>query len=67
MANLLTAIGQLDELAKFLTSTVPNADSIRLAEVFAEALDRRCGGHLAFPGEAVTMPGMPLFRFDSQS
>lgn len=67
VANLLTAIGQLDELAKFLTSTVPNADSIRLAEVFAEALDRRCGGHLAFPGEAVTMPGMPLFRFDSQS
>ena len=63
VANLLFAVGRFSDLAKFLTSTVPNSDSIRLAEVYAEALDRRCGGHLAFPGEAVTMPGMPLFRF----
>ena len=67
VANLFAAIGKFDQLAKFLTSTVPNADSIRLAEAFAEALDRRCGGHLAFPGEAVTMPGMPLFRFDPRT
>ena len=63
VANLLFAVGRFADLAKFLTSTVPNNDSIRLAEIYAEALDRRCGGHLAFPGEAVTMPGMPLFRF----
>ena len=64
MANLLFASGRFAELAAFLTRTVPNSDSIRLAEIHAEALDRRCGGHLAFPGEAVTMPGNPLFRFD---
>ena len=64
VANLLFAISRSAELAKFLTSTVPNNDSIRLAEIYAEALDRRCGGHLAFPGEAVTMPGTPLFRFE---
>jgi hypothetical protein len=63
VANLLFAVGRFADLAKFLTSTVPNSDSIRLAEIYAEALDRRCGGHLAFPGEAVTMPGIPLFRF----
>lgn len=63
VANLLFATGRFADLTKFLTSTVPNGDSIRLAEVYAEALDRRCGGHLAFPAEAVTMPGAPLFRF----
>lgn len=64
VANLLFTIGRFADLAKFLTSTVPNSDSIRLAEIYAEALDRRCGGHLAFPAEAVTMPGTPLFRFE---
>jgi hypothetical protein len=64
VANLLFAIGRFADLAKFLTSTVPNNDSIRLAEIYAEALDRRCGGHLTFPAEAVTMPGVPLFRFE---
>ncbi len=64
VADLLFAVGRHGELAKFLVSTVPNSDSIRLAECFAEALDRRCAGHLAFPGEALTMPGTPLFRFD---
>ena len=63
-AHLLFATGRHQELSAFLTRTVPNADSIRLAEIYAEALDRRCGGHLAFPGEAVTMPGLPLFRFE---
>jgi hypothetical protein len=65
VANLLFAIGRFADLTKFLTSTVPNGDSIRLAEIYAEALDRRCAGHLAFPAEAVTMPGVPLFRFDT--
>lgn len=65
VAHLLFAAGRFADLAKFLTSTVPNNDSIRLAEIYAEALDRRCGGHLAFPGEAVTMPGAPLFRFEA--
>ncbi|MBX9455620.1 MAG: hypothetical protein KL863_06100 [Rhizobium sp.] len=64
VANLLFATGKFADLTKFLISTVPNSDSIRLAEIYAEALDRRCAGHLAFPAEAVTMPGMPLFRFD---
>lgn len=63
VSNLLFATGKFADLTKFLTSTVPNSDSIRLAEIYAEALDRRCAGHLAFPAEAVTMPGMPLFRF----
>lgn len=67
VANLLFANGRNADLAKFLSGTVPNADSIRLAEAFAEALDRRCAGHLAFPGEAVTMPGQPLFRFAPQT
>jgi hypothetical protein len=67
VANLLFAIGRHADLARFLVSTVPNPDSIRLAEAFAEALDRRCGGHLSFPGEALTMPGKPLFRFDPRS
>ena len=66
-ANLLFASGRHEELAKFLTSTVPNSDSIRLAEVFAEALDRSCGGYLAFPGEAVLMPATPMFRFEPQA
>lgn len=66
-ANLLFAIGRHADLAKFLVSTVPNPDSIRLAEAFAEALDRRCGGYMDFPGEALTMTGRPLFRFDPQS
>lgn len=64
VANLLFATGRFADLAKFLTTTVPNGDSIRLAEIYAEALDRRCGGHLAFPAEALTMPGTPLFRFE---
>lgn len=64
VANLLFAAGRSADLAKFLTSTVPNSDSIRLAEVYAEVLDRRCGGYLAFPAEAVTMPATPLFRFE---
>jgi hypothetical protein len=64
VANLLFAIGQHADLAKFLTSTVPNGDSIRLAEIYAEALDRRCNGYLAFPAEAVALPGTPLFRFE---
>lgn len=64
VANLLFANGKYADLTKFLTTTVPNGDSIRLAEVYAEALDRRCAGMLAFPGEAVTMPGAPLFRFE---
>ena len=63
VTNLLFATNRFPDLVKFLTSTVPNSDSIRLAEIYAEALDRRCGGTLAFPGEAVTMPMMPLFRF----
>jgi hypothetical protein len=64
VANLLFATGRYADLTKFLTSTVPNNDSIRLAELYAEALDRRCGSMLAFPAEAVTMPGAPLFRFE---
>ncbi|MGV3552359.1 hypothetical protein [Rhizobium sp.] len=64
VANLLFANGRYADLSKFLTSTVPNSDSIRLAEIYAEALDRRCGNMLAFPAEAVTMPGVPLFRFE---
>lgn len=64
VANLLFANGRFADLSKFLTSTVPNSDSIRLAEIYAEALDRRCSGHLAFPAEAVTMPATPLFRFE---
>jgi len=66
-ANLLFAAGRHEELAKFLTSTVPNSDSIRLAEMFAEALDRRCNSYLAFPAEAVLMPGTPIFRFEPQA
>jgi hypothetical protein len=66
-ANLLFASGRHEELAKFLTSTVPNSDSIRLAEVFAEALDRHCNGFLAFPAEAVIMPGTPMFSFEPQA
>ena len=66
-ANLLFASGRHKDLAKFLTSTVPNADSIRLAEIFAEALDRQCNGYLAFPGEAVLMPGTPMFKFEPQT
>jgi hypothetical protein len=66
-ANLLFASGRHEELAKFLTSTVPNSDSIRLAELFAEALDRHCNGYLAFPAEAVLMPGAPMFRFEPQA
>lgn len=65
VANLLFATGRYADLTKFLTSTVPNSDSIRLAEIYAEALDRRCGGTLAFPAEAVTMPMTPLFRFET--
>ena len=65
VANLLFATNRFPELAKFLTSTVPNSDSIRLAEIYAEALDRHCGGVLAFPAEAVTMPMTPLFRFET--
>jgi hypothetical protein len=65
VTNLLFAIGKFVDLANFLTSTVPNSDSIRLAEIYAEALDRRCGGTLAFPAEAVTMPMTPLFRFEA--
>ena len=64
VANLLFANGNYADLSKFLTSTVPNSDSIRLAEIYAEALDRRCGGTLAFPAEAVTMPATPMFRFE---
>jgi hypothetical protein len=64
VANLLFATGRYADLTKFLTSTVPNSDSIRLAEIYAEALDRRCSGALAFPAEAVTMPMTPLFRFE---
>jgi hypothetical protein len=63
-ANLLFAVGRQADLAKFLTGTVPNADSIRLAEIYAEALDRMCAGHLKFPGQALMMPDTPLFRFD---
>lgn len=66
-ANLLFAAGRHDELAKFLTSTVPNSDSIRLAELFAEALDRQCNAYLAFPAEAVLMPGAPMFKFEPQT
>lgn len=66
-ANLLFASGRHEELAKFLTSTVPNSDSIRLAELFAEALDRHCNGYLAFPAEAVLMPAAPMFRFEPQA
>lgn len=66
-ANLLFAIGRQADLAKFLTGTVPNADSIRLAEIHAEALDRICAGHLNFPGQSLTMPDMPLFRFEPQT
>lgn len=64
VANLLFATGRYADLARFLASTVPNSDSIRLAEIYAEALDRRCSGTLAFPAEAVTMPMTPLFRFE---
>jgi hypothetical protein len=64
VANLLFANGRFADLTKFLTGTVPNSDSIRLAEIYAEALDRRCSAMLAFPAEAVTMPGLPLFRFE---
>lgn len=67
VANLLFAIGRQADLAKFLSGTVPNADSIRLAEIYAEALDRMCAGHLNFPGQALTMPDTPLFRFDPQT
>lgn len=67
VANLLFAIGRQADLAKFLTGTVPNADSIRLAEIYAEALDRMCAGNLNFPGQALTMPDAPLFRFDPQT
>lgn len=66
-ANLLFASGRHKDLAKFLTSTVPNSDSIRLAEGFAEALDRQCNSYLAFPGEAVLMPGNPMFKFEPQT
>lgn len=65
VANLLFTAGRFEDLAKFLTSTVPNSDSIKLAEIYAEALDRRCGANLAFPAEAVTMPMTPLFRFEN--
>jgi len=67
VANLLFASGRQTDLAKFLTGTVPNTDSIRLAEIYADALDRRCAGHLNFPGQALTMPDAPLFRFDPQT
>ena len=66
-ANLLFAAGRQEDLAKFLTSTVPNSDSIRLAELFAAALDRQCSGHLAFPAEALLMPDMPMFKFEPQA
>ncbi|MDB5554244.1 MAG: hypothetical protein JWL86_4228 [Rhizobium sp.] len=66
-ANLLFASGRHEQLAKFLTSTVPNSDSIRLAELFAEALDRHCNGYLAFPAEAVLMQDTPMFRFEPQA
>jgi hypothetical protein len=66
-ANLLFASGRHRDLAKFLTSTVPNSDSIRLAELFAEALDRKCNSYLAFPAEAVLMPGAPMFKFEPQT
>jgi hypothetical protein len=66
-ANLMFAAGHDELLAKFLTSTVPNTDSIKLAELFAEALDRRCGAFLSFPAESVLMPGMPMFKFEPQT
>ena len=64
VAELLFAAGDPARLADFVLAVEPPEAQLAMATDFAMRLDRGCGSTLHHPGEAVTLSGQPIYRFD---
>lgn len=63
-AELLYQAGKFDLLLKYFR-TIPAAVSVPIAQKLAQRLDRRCSAHTHFPGGALLLGGITLYRFNN--
>jgi hypothetical protein len=63
-AEIVYAMGALDELHALLADLPPTSTSLAMADDFARRLDRQCASYLWHLAESITLAGAPIYKFD---
>lgn len=66
VTELLFAKGDQEALRAFIRQAPSGEARLSVANDFAMRLDRACAAYLYHPGEAFTLNGRPIFKFDTE-
>ncbi|OWV75533.1 hypothetical protein ATY77_30880 [Rhizobium sp. R634] len=66
VTELLFAKGDPEALQAFVRQAPSGEARLSVANDFAMRLDRACAAYLYHPGEAFTLSGRPIFKFDTE-
>lgn len=66
VTELLFAKGDQEALRAFIRQAPSGEARLAVANDFAMRLDRACAAYLYHPGEAFTLNGRPIFKFDTE-
>ncbi|UVD55181.1 hypothetical protein NE852_13815 [Rhizobium sp. Pop5] len=66
VTELLLAKGDQEVLRAFVQQAPSGETRLSVANDFAMRLDRACAAYLYHPGEAFTLNGRPIFKFDTE-
>lgn len=64
LADLMLAHGDVNALALAISLAQPTPTLLRVADDLAVRLDRQCESYLHHLGEAMLIPGTPIFKFE---